>query len=484
MFKQTRRNFLKTAGLASMAVTGPSINVLGANNTIRAAVCGVHSQGSSNAKQLQNVDGVEVVAFCDPDQAVLDEKIKSFEDNFPGTKLEGIIDYRRLLDRKDIDVVCVATPNHWHSLMGIEGCQAGKDMYVQKPLCHTMWEGGQLVKAAAKYDRIVQTGTQNRSDVGLREYFPDLFAGKYGKIKMIRGLCYKNRDSIGKLDSPLKIPDSVDYNLWLGPGEDVPIYRTRLHYEWHWDWNCGNGDIGNQGPHEFDMIRWAMGDKSMPSSVVCFGGRFGWNDAGITPNMQIAAFEWDGVPVYFEVRDMKLSPTQDAQANFLGTRVGFVVTCEDGYFVGGRGGGWVYDNDGNKVKHYSGDSGGGHFQNFIDAVRSRKTSDLRAPAINGYKSACLAHMANTSYRLGKEMSEGDLHDCMSGDDVALEAIDRYTEHLAAWNVDLKKTPWTVGPSLGFDGKTMKYTGKGPQVEKANAMRRRNYREPFVVPKKV
>ncbi|MCD6288849.1 MAG: Gfo/Idh/MocA family oxidoreductase [Candidatus Hydrogenedentes bacterium] len=484
MSKQTRRQFIKTTGAASLALAGPSINVLGANEQIRVAVCGVHSQGWANTKAFHDIKGVKVVALCDPDSEVLSKRIQDFAKTFEGETVEGHRDYREVLDRDDIDAVGVATPNHWHCLIGIHACQAGKDAYVQKPLSHKIWEGRQLATAAHKYNRIVQTGTQNRSDIGLREFYPYLHSGQLGKVKMVRGLCYRNRKSIGKLDKPLVPPETVDYNLWLGPSQDVPIYRPRFHYDWHWDWNCGNGDIGNQGPHEMDLIRWVFKDDSVPTRVMSFGGRFGWNDAGTTPNMQFAIFEYHGVPVYFEVRDLWVKPDLNTSPNYMGARVAIVVTCENGYFIGGRGGGWVYDNDGKRVKQFKGDGGKGHFENFIRAVRTRKESDLHAPCENGHLSACLSHMANASYRTGADMSPDELRERMSGDKEAMDAIERYSAQLAEWHVDYKKTPWTVGVSLGFDPEKERFTGEKSLARKANKLLRGPYRKEFMFPEKV
>lgn len=486
MSEQTRRDFIKKTGAATAAVVGAScvqrqVVTRSANEEIRLAVCGVRSQGFSNAKGFHKLKNVKVVALVDPDRAILDDRIKDFAKEFDGAKVDGHIDYREVLDRKDIDAVVVATPNHWHSLIGIHACQAGKDAYVQKPISHKIWEGRQLVNAAEKYGRIVQTGTQNRSDVGLREFYPYLHAGNMGKIKMVRGLCYRNRESIGKCGTAITPPASMDYNLWLGPAKDEPIYRPRIHYDWHWDWNCGNGDIGNQGPHEMDLVRWALGDDALPTRVVSFGGRFGWNDAGTTPNMQFAAYEYGDIDVHFEVRNMWIKPDVDASPNYRGVRTGIVIVCEDGCFKGGRGGGWVYDNDGKKVKHFPGDGGKGHFANFIKAMRSRKTSDLHAPAFRGHLSASLSHLANISYLVGSSVSPDELRDRMHGDKEALDAIERYTDQLKEWNVNFKKNPWNMGISLAFDGKAERFTGKGKLVKEANGMLRRKDRKPFVVP---
>jgi predicted dehydrogenase len=488
MRKQTRRDFVKAAGVAGAALLSPACATMPTkqvrSDEIRVAVCGVRGQGYSNAKAFMKLDGVRVVALCDPDHDVLAKRVKNFAKDHGGQKVDGHHDYREVLDRDDVHAVCIATPNHWHALMGIHAIQAGKDVYVQKPVCHTIWEGRQLSKAAAKYGKIVQAGTQNRSDVGLRPFYADLHGGALGKIKAVRGLCYRNRRSIGKSNTPVPPPPSVDYNLWLGPARDEPIYRPQFHYDWHWDWNAGNGDIGNQGPHETDLIRWALGDHSNPSHVVSFGGRFAWDDAGTTPNMQFAAYQYGDVPVFFEVRNLWVKPNVDAAPSYRGGRVSVIIDCEDGYFVGGRGGGWTYDNDGKRVQQYKGDGGGGHFANFIEAVRTRDSSILHAPVEQAHMSASLAHMANISYRVGADLSPGELRERMTDDTQALEAMDRYSAQMAEWDIDVDTAPWRAGVGLGFDPDAERFVGESTFVSQANAMLHRQDRAPFIVPKEV
>jgi predicted dehydrogenase len=266
-----------------------------------------------------------------------------------------------------------------------------------------------MVEAAKRCKRIVQGGFQNRSDTGLLAAFAWLKEGHLGKLKRVRGFCYRNRESIGKQDTPLKPPATVDYNLWLGPAQDEILYRPKFHYDWHWFWNTGNGDIGNQGPHELDLCQWALGDPGLPASVQSFGGRFGWQDAGQTANMQFAAFEGGGrVPMVFEVCDMWLKPDLNAAPAFRGIRVGIILEYEGGEFRGGRGGGDAFDTKGGKIQKFPGDSGKDHLDCFIRAVRSRNESELRAPIEKAFKSSALAHMANISYRIGTNANKEQL----------------------------------------------------------------------------
>ena len=459
----------------------PSISksVKGANDDIRVALAGMGIRAGATLNGFSKIPGVRVVALCDPDEAQTAKHAGKFTPDYP---YETYTDVRRVIDNPDIDAIAIQTCNHWHVLIAIWACQAGKDVYVEKPVSHTIWEGRQLVKAGEKYNRIIQVGTQNRSDVGLRPMFEWLHAGNIGKSKSVRGLCYRNRQSIGRLDQPLVPPATCDYNLWLGPARDEVLYRPQFHYDWHWDFNTGNGGIGNQGPHETDLIRWALGDSRMPSTVVSFGGRFGWNDAGNTPNMMVTAYDFDGIPVFFEVRQMRLKPDINAVAAYKGVRVGIIIECEGGSFRGGRGGGWIYDEDGKKAKQFEGDGGGQHMANFIDAVRSRRESDLHAPVESGHYSAVVSHLANISYRTGQHAPPEELRSAISGSEELIDAYERYSGHLADWNVDLEKTPWTLGPALTYDNAKERFTGA--MAGKANAYLHRPDRAPFIVPEKV
>ncbi len=284
MGKLSRRDFIKsslaTAAGVGIATSVPATvwsQVVGANDDIRVAVVGFRSQGAGHIKRFHNLQGVRVVALCDADKAILDREVKKFKDR--NEKVDAYTDVRRILDNKFTDAIVIATPNHWHSLLTVWGCQAGKDVYVEKPVSHNIWEGRKMVEAARKYKRIVQTGTQKRSDEGVQEAFEYIQKGELGKIVVARGFCYKRRKSIGKVNGPQPIPESVDYDLWTGPAPLGPLMRKSLHYDWHWVWATGNGDIGNQGIHEMDMCRWALGQKGLAPRVMSFGGRFRVNDA-------------------------------------------------------------------------------------------------------------------------------------------------------------------------------------------------------------
>lgn len=343
-----------------------------------------------------------------------------------------------------------------------------------------------MVEAARKYKRIVQAGTQRRSEAGLREAFEYIREGNLGKILLVRGFCYKRRDSIGKVDGPQPIPQTVDYDLWTGPAPLGPLMRKNLHYDWHWVWATGNGDIGNQGIHEMDLCRWALGQNSLAPRVMSIGGRFGYDDDGQTANTQIAILDYEPAPIIFEVRGLPQTKDGEVMDHYRGVRVGVVVQCEGGYFAGGSGGGWVYDNEHTKVKQFKGDGGGGHQANFIDAVRSRKSSDLNADILEGHLSSSLCHMGNISYRLGRLSSPEEIREAIVNESEAAETFGRFEGHLWANWVDLSKTRAVLGPWLKMDPAKERFVGNGEFgiTRWANELLRRDYREGFVVPAEV
>ncbi len=483
MHTLSRRSFLRVSTLAAASTLIPR-RVLGANDDLRLGFIGVGSRGGGLCKQFMAVPGIRIVALSDADSATLDRVGAQIDKKYPGAPVGRHQDFRKLLERKDVDAVVIATPNHWHALMTIMACEAGKDVYVEKPVCHNIFEGRKMVEAARRHKRIVQAGFQNRSDVGLLAAYAWIKEGHIGKLKRVRGLCYRNRASIGKQDTPLQPPATLDYNLWLGPAQDEVLYRPKFHYDWHWFWNTGNGDIGNQGPHELDLCQWALDDVALPTSVQSFGGRFGWADAGQTPNVQVATFEGGGrAPMVFEVCDMWLKPDLNASPAFRGIRVGVILECEGGEFRGGRGGGDVFDPQGQKIQKFPGDGGKDHLDGFVRAVRSRNESELRAPLEKAFQSSALAHMANISFRIGKDAGKEQIaaHAAAMGE-TARDAAERFGKQLADWKIDFAKEPWRVGPALDFDPATERFKGWPffSDEAKANKYLSRDYREPFVV----
>jgi hypothetical protein len=295
---------------------------------------------------------------------------------------------------------------------------------------------------------------------------------------IVYGIVYVRRGSIGKVDGPQPIPESVDYNLWCGPAPMAPLMRKNLHYDWHWVWPTGNGDLGNNGIHFTDICQWFLGKSTLPRRVMSIGGRFGYIDDGETPNTQIVFLDYEPAPIIFEVRGLPRAKGDSAMDDFRGTRAGVVVQCEDGYFVGG----WAYDNNGKKVKQFKITGGSGHHANFIKAVRSRKVSDLNADIAEGHLSSALCHMGNISYLLGKETSRDEVMEAIKANKEMVDAFERFQEHLLVNGVDVKATPRILGPWLKMD--TDKERFVGDFHEQANELVKRQYRESFVIPEQV
>jgi predicted dehydrogenase len=471
----SRRTFLTHSAVAAggLALSARSYSqVAGANNDIRMAVIGFNGRGESHISEFSKMKGVRLVALCDADESVLRAGAARLEQK--GGKIERYSDVRALLENKDIDAVSVATPNHWHSLMGIWACQAGKDVYVEKPVSHNVWEGRQLVKAARKYNRIVQTGTQSRSDTGLKEAIEWVRAGNLGKILVSRGLCYKPRPSIGNVDGPQPIPANIDYNLWCGPAPVEPLTRKSLHYDWHWVWATGCGDLGNQGIHQMDIARWALGKDKLSPKVLSIGGRVGYVDDGETPNTQMVVHDYGDSMIIFEVRGLPARKGEKQMDKFKGQSIGNIIECEGGYLSGKT----AFDKDGKEIKTFKG--GDNHFANFISGVRSRKKEDLHADILEGHLSSALCHTGNISYRWGQKVNPAELEDQIKNNAAAQETLARMQDHLGANGVDIRQEKLSSGVYLEMDPEKEVFTNN----TLANAMLTRPYRKPFVVPEQV
>ena len=490
----TRRNFLKTAALTASALSLPASSwaqVKGANETIRIGVIGFRSRGSDHIKGYQSLPNVTIAALCDVDKTVLARGIETIGKK--GPKPEGYTDLRKLLEHKFIDAVSIATPNHWHSLATIWACQAGKDVYVEKPISNNVWEGRQAVLAAKKYKRIVQAGTQSRSSVnGIGAAVKWVKQGNLGKIQIARGLCYKPRGSIGKTTGPQTIPDTLDYDLWCGPAPLDPPRRNNpkfgpVHYDWHWFWNYGCGDLGNQGIHQMDISRWFLGEEELSPRVWSVGGRLGYDDDGETPNTQIVYHDYAKAPLIFEVRglpektgskDMDRFPSKEKDR---GGSVAVVIHCEGGQIlVPNYKQAIAIDKNGQEIKRWSDGGDNEHYANFIRALRARDPKLLNGPVLEGHLSRALCHTGNISYRLGAKSSPDAIREQIKGDRDASATFDRMAEHLKANDVDLNLTKATLGPVLKMDPKTEMFPGNAA----ANALCTRQYRAPFVVPEKV
>lgn len=478
MMPLNRRAFLKTSAIAAGACSFSISRAFAASDRVRLAVVGLRWKGDDLVGEFARLPQAKIVALCDVDSEILNSVAKKHLDRIG--EVDRVVDYRKLLERKDVDAVVLATPNHWHALQTIWACQAGKDVYVEKPHAHSIWEGRKMIEAARKYQRVVQVGLQTRSGRDLPEAVDWIRAGNIGKIKAIHSVFYKERSSIGRNPIALKIPDSVHYDLWLGPAEDIPIYRDSLHYDWHWDWNTGNGDIANLGTHVADIARKFLGDPPPPQHVTTFGNRFLWKDAGHTPNMQVAAFDFAEAPIIVEVNNFAATPGSGSSPAFRQTRMGEVVICEGGEFRG-HGGGKVYDNNGQVIKKFGG--GNPHQQNFIDAVISRKAEDLNCDIAQGHASGSLTLLAGIAWRTGVPASLEEIKEKLEHNPWLMDAFERYTEQAERWGIRFDQEPWILGTGLSYDSEREIFTGAG--AEQANPfLKRQNYRNNFIVPEVV
>jgi predicted dehydrogenase len=469
----TRRDFVRSSIYAGLAATAPFSRARGANQIIRVGVVGLGGRGTgAHVPSFEKQKDVTIVAISDADRQRMNAAAKAIESKY-NHKVEQYVDMRRMFDRGDIDVIGNATQNYWHGLSTIRACRAGKHVYVEKPLSHYIWEGRQMVNAARKYNRIVQCGTQHRSEDLIIRAIKWVREGNLGKIKYVTAFANKPRSSCGKRETPLPIPDTVDYDLWCGPARKVPIYRNRLQYDCSFDFNTGDGESCNQGVHEVDVARWCLGEKMLPRRVMSIGGRFLFNDACDVPNTQIIYYDFPTAPLLYEVHNLTKAKGSTEMPAFRGERVGVIVNCEGGSVSLYRGIAW--DNEGKQITTFSG--GGDHFVNFIEAVRSGRRQDLNAEVLEGHRSTAICHAGNISYRLGKNASKKEMRAQVRDIPIFNEMFDRLLEHLAANEIEVDSKTVTLGPWLEIDRQNECFKDN----EKANRLVRGFYREPYVVP---
>ncbi len=494
MTKHTRRRFLEESLLAataaaflpgarSLAAAEPQPAKASPGQRLSVAIVGVGGRGAEHiAQYLANPD-TEITYIVDADEKIGNLRVEKIAQK-QGSKPKYVKDLRTALDDKSVDLVSTATPNHWHALVGIWAMQAGKDVYVEKPVSHDVAEGRLLVDTARRYNRVCQAGTQGRSATGINEAIDYVRSGKIGQVKLARGLCYKPRPSIGP-KGQYPIPEGVDYDLWTGPAPMLPLTRPKLHYDWHWQRVYGNGDMGNQGPHQMDIARWGLGLDRLPDSVIAFGGRLGYEDAGDVANTEVGIFEAGGKTIVFEVRGLNSTPMYNAHVGtiFYGTE-GYVVVAS---FSGGqvldptgktiRSGGAAFDPQGKVVKTFSG--GDDHFRNFVEASKAHDPKMLKADVLEGHLSCAYSHLANVSYYLAQpapvEQIKTTLAALKTHENVA-DCLERTVKHLAENNVDLSKTPLALGPMLKIDPKQETVLGNPAAV----ALLSREFRKPFTV----
>jgi predicted dehydrogenase len=465
---ETRRKFLAQSSVfASFAISGTksSGKIIGANERVNVAVCGIKGRGASHIGGHGRQKNVTISHLVDPDSRLFEGRKKFVQSKFKNTP-ECVQDVRKVLDNKEVDVISIATPNHWHSLMSIWACQAEKDVYVEKPLSHNLFEGRKLVEAAKKYNRIVQHGTQNRSLRKWSDLAKEVASGKNGKLEVALGTCHKRRGSIGFKDTKSP-PNELDFDVWTGPAAKEDFHDNLVHYNWHWFWNYGNGDIGNQGVHQMDIARWMIPGAVWPKSVICFGGRFGYKDQAETANTQLAIFDYGESLLVFDVRGLS------GKSNMgISNHVYFDKNAKQKNTAshGLKG-----------IKDPLADRGKVDiFENFIQAVRNRKEEHLDAHVYEGHVSSGLCHLANVSYRLGEKSSFNKKNKSFGSNKKGYEYFERMQEHLKENGLNLKETDYIVGRNLEFDAKTETIKGD----DEANALLSRNYRSPYIVPDKV
>ena len=502
MVQRTRREFLQGSLYAAAALSAAPMfsgragaQAASANDKLLCAVIGCNGRGGDHISSLSRRKDCEIAYIVDIDEKVGAKGCNAVEKN-TGRRPKWVRDMREVFDDKSISFITTATPNHWHALCGVWAMQAGKDAYIEKPICHDIPEGAALVAAAKKYGRICQVGTQCRSNPAVQNAVKFMAEGGIGQVNFARGLCYKRRGSIGPLgDYP--IPAEVDFNLWSGPAPYTTpkLTRPRFHYDWHWQRLYGNADSGNQGPHQADIARWGLGLNRQPSSVITYGGRLGYQaerkdpkyvDAGDTANTEVAIYDYGDKCIVFETRGLSVNNSADAEINKLfatnkGNQIGVIFYGTEGVLVQRE---YTYciafDPKGNTIKEFKG--GGDHYGNFLQAVRSRKAETLNSDAFQGHLSAALAHLANISYYLGEknkvtvEQAKAVLEKIKSRDD-NIATLNRTVQHFKDNGVDLDATPMSMGPLLQFDPQKEVFTNSAD----ANKILHRQYREPFVCP---
>lgn len=499
----TRRRFLEDsllgmtaaigaayAGASTAVAQAPAVPTA-ANDKIGVAIVGCGGRGGSHIGFYRGNNRCTILYLVDPDfNRINDKVIDQIAESQGGIKPQIVADMRKAYEDKAVNVVSSATCNHWHALSALWAVQAGKHVYVEKPGNHNLHEGLALEAAAKKYKRVVQIGTQARSNKANIDAVKFVRDGGIGEVKFGRGLCYKRRAAIGP-KGEYTVPARVDYDAWSGPAPLVPLTRQRFDYDWHWQRLYGNGDLGNQGSHQTDATRWYLGLDRLPDAVISFGGRLGYDiekkdpnyvDAGDVANTEVTIYDYGDKCMVFETRGLE-TPALNIPNGNVGAKIGAIIYGSKGYLVhtDNYGTAVAYNLDGSVLQRFTG--GGDHFGNFLNAVVANDPSATNTNASCGLYSAAVSHFGNISYYLGesKKASASEIKSALKAIkslDNNDETVDRTIEHLKANKVDLDRTPMSVGPLLKFDQATKKFVGN----DAANAMLTRQYRAPYIVPK--
>lgn len=499
MTKLNRRQFSTVAATGFFAAVSPRFSrAQSPNEQLGVCIAGVNSRGGEHIRGFDKDPRTVIRAIVDIDEEVGRKRADQVAE-LQGKRPEVFKDVREAIDVDGVDILTCATPNHWHALMGVWAMQAGKDVYIEKPISHNIHEGRALVAAADRYGRMFQTGTQCRSSRACQDAMQFIADGGIGEVNFARGLCYKRRKSIGP-KGDYAIPGNVDFNLWSGPATytDPKLTRERFHYDWHWQRHYGNGDLGNQGPHQTDIARWGLGVDRHPNAIISYGGRLGYDveredanyvDAGDTANTEVSIYDYGDKCIVFETRglDVTTSLGKEVEAMFgdkPGNKIGVIFYGSDGYLAQVQYGLCLaFDKDYQQVKEFkTNDVGDAHFGNFIDACISRDYGSLNADAMTGHLSAGVSHLGNISYYLGESnrASADEIEAAISkvkSLDNNVVTLQRTIEHLKANGVNLDKTPLSLGPLLEFNNETERFTNN----DRANEMLTRDYRSGFEVP---
>jgi predicted dehydrogenase len=494
MSRMNRRQFVY--GLASGAVAAgtalaaPTVfssrsYAADANSQIGLGFIGLGGRGNQLADGFSKQKNARIVAVADPDQQRAGQAKEKYNAN-------AYSDLRKLLEDPAVDAVVIASCNHWHCLAAIWAIQAGKDVFVEKPLSHSQWEGQKVIEAARKHNRVVQLGTQQRSDPMQEEIKQFLHEEKaLGNILYAQANRLGPRGPIGKRESPLPIPRNVDYNLWLGPAQEEPIYRNNLHYDWHWDWNTGSGEMGNWGVHVLDDVRnVAYQDTvSTPQRILAVGGRVAWDDAGNTPNVHYVYFDTGSFPTLIALSNLQKGPEErggwatKAGRPVEGPGTGYVIACEGGYYLGQRGRGKAVDTEGKEIRAFQGgDMNSLHQQNFLEAVATGDSSLLTGGIETGHYSSGWCNLANVGFRAGKAFSREEAESVQPDFDAWGLLLDEMASHLGKFGISPTDAEIRMSPVLEHNPKTEQFVG--PHAARANQFLRRVYRQPFVVPEQV
>jgi predicted dehydrogenase len=476
----SRRNFLAHSALATIAAPFIAKTAFGQespNGKLGAMVMGAGGQGGTHVNAMLDDPRTVLLYICDADVGRATNRANQAAEK-QGFAPKVVRDMREALGDGKLDIVTCASVNHWHTLCGVWALQAGKHVFLEKPICSSIHEGQAIMAAAKKYGKICQVGTQRRSQKAIIDAAAFVQSGGIGEAKLARGICYKRRRNIGPLGQ-YRVPESVDYNLWCGPCPDDPPTRRTFHYDWHWQRKYGNGEIGNNGPHFNDMARWFLGLDRFPNSVFAYGGRVGYDvetnnpnfvDGGDTPNTHVSIFDFGDKTIVMECRGL-------ASPHLLGTDFGTVVHGSGGYLVATDGSATAFDTTGKEIKKFTG--GGNNYRDFVDAVEKNDPAMVKADARCGALSAALCHLGEIAYYAGEEnkLSAAEIEKILGGDAVQLGIFKDTIGHLAINGVDANKTLLSISKNLTIDPATERFTDS----EVANKLLKRPYRDGFVVP---